>query len=265
MKCNYHTHTTRCHHAMGTDEAFVQAAVDAGYDVLGFADHAPWPYAHGFVSNMRMTMEELPDYVNSIKALQNKYAGQIQLHIGLESEYFPRYSDHLRRLLDSGTIEYLILGPHFTDSDECTPYVPPLCREDDGVKRYAEHCVTAMETGLFRYIAHPDLYLRYRGPEQFNPVCQDAARDIAVCARAQGMAMEYNLLGLLNQMRGMGCGYPSECFWRAVKPYAGDVILGVDAHEPEHLLNASTWERGTAFLTELGYTPIDHLTLKGGL
>ena len=66
-------------------------------------------------------------------------------------------------------------------------------------------------------------------------------------------------------MRGMGCGYPSECFWRAVKPYAGDVILGVDAHEPEHLLNASTWERGTAFLTELGYTPIDHLTLKGGL
>ena len=44
LKCNYHTHTTRCKHAFGEDEAFVQAAITAGFDVLGFADHAPWPY-----------------------------------------------------------------------------------------------------------------------------------------------------------------------------------------------------------------------------
>lgn len=124
MKCNYHTHTTRCKHAFGEDEAFVQAAITAGFDVLGFADHAPWPYRSNFVSHMRMSMDQLPDYVASIRSLREKYAGQIQLHIGLECEYFPSYADNLRRLLDSG-VEYLILGAHFNDTDETNPYVAP--------------------------------------------------------------------------------------------------------------------------------------------
>ena len=58
MKCNYHTHTMRCHHAVGEDEAYVLAALEAGFDELGFADHAPWPYASHFVSNIRMSMED---------------------------------------------------------------------------------------------------------------------------------------------------------------------------------------------------------------
>lgn len=46
MKHNFHTHTSRCQHAVGTDEAYVEAALDAGFDVLGFADHAPFPFAN---------------------------------------------------------------------------------------------------------------------------------------------------------------------------------------------------------------------------
>ena len=30
MKCNYHTHTYRCQHAVGKDEDYVRAALDAG-------------------------------------------------------------------------------------------------------------------------------------------------------------------------------------------------------------------------------------------
>ena len=41
MKNNYHTHTTRCFHAVGQDEDYVRAAIDGGFDLLGFADHAP--------------------------------------------------------------------------------------------------------------------------------------------------------------------------------------------------------------------------------
>ena len=32
MKHNFHTHTTRCKHAIGTDEQYVQAALDSGFD-----------------------------------------------------------------------------------------------------------------------------------------------------------------------------------------------------------------------------------------
>ena len=45
---NYHTHTARCHHAMGTDEDYVQIAIQEGYTTLGFSDHACWHYPSGF-------------------------------------------------------------------------------------------------------------------------------------------------------------------------------------------------------------------------
>ena len=44
MKANYHTHTARCGHAEGTDEEYVLAAIERGFDEMGFSDHVPWPY-----------------------------------------------------------------------------------------------------------------------------------------------------------------------------------------------------------------------------
>ena len=44
---NYHCHTKRCGHASGTDEEYVEAAIKAGYKVLGFSDHGPYSlYPH---------------------------------------------------------------------------------------------------------------------------------------------------------------------------------------------------------------------------
>ena len=102
MKHNFHTHTSRCQHAVGTDEAYVEAALDAGFDVLGFADHAPFPFANGFVSGIRMPLDQLTDYIHSVHALQQRYAGQLEIRLGLESEYFPRYHDHLLRMREQG-------------------------------------------------------------------------------------------------------------------------------------------------------------------
>lgn len=39
---NFHTHTSRCHHAFGNDEEFVRTAIQNGFEVLGFSDHACW-------------------------------------------------------------------------------------------------------------------------------------------------------------------------------------------------------------------------------
>ena len=41
---NYHTHTYRCHHAIGKEEDYILNAIKAGYTELGFSDHAPWHY-----------------------------------------------------------------------------------------------------------------------------------------------------------------------------------------------------------------------------
>ena len=65
MRTNYHTHTTRCLHATGSDEEFVLSAIKGGYQELGFSDHTPWKYHTNYISDIRMTPEELPDYVET--------------------------------------------------------------------------------------------------------------------------------------------------------------------------------------------------------
>ena len=81
---NYHTHTTRCHHAEGTEEEYIQTALHGGYHVLGFSDHTPWCYrTPGFTSRIRMLPKELDGYVQTLQALKEKYKDQLRLHIGL--------------------------------------------------------------------------------------------------------------------------------------------------------------------------------------
>ena len=67
MRTNYHTHTTRCLHATGSDEEFVLSAIKGGYQIVGFSDHSPWKYHTDYVSDIRMTPEEFPDYVESLR------------------------------------------------------------------------------------------------------------------------------------------------------------------------------------------------------
>ena len=107
---NYHTHTSRCKHASGTDEEYVLTAIEQGYAALGFTDHTPWPYANGYVSRIRMDVEQLGDYVASIRALKEKYRGRIELFIGLECEPFPQYYGWLREMKEKYQLDYLILG-----------------------------------------------------------------------------------------------------------------------------------------------------------
>ena len=61
MIANYHTHTVRCTHAVGTEEEYVIAVIKAGLKILGFSDHAPYPFAGGYCSHSRMRTEELAE------------------------------------------------------------------------------------------------------------------------------------------------------------------------------------------------------------
>ena len=74
---NYHNHTSRCGHAVGTDEEYVKAAIAAGYQKMGFSDHAPYPGQYH--PEERMDVSVLPEYIRSIKDLQARYRDQIDM------------------------------------------------------------------------------------------------------------------------------------------------------------------------------------------
>ena len=113
MIANYHTHTPRCHHAVGTEEEYIQSAIAGGLQILGFADHSPYWFPGDYYSTFRMRPEELPNYVGNLRTLREKYAGQLRLHIGVEAEYYPKYFGELKERLRDGGVEYMILGQHF--------------------------------------------------------------------------------------------------------------------------------------------------------
>lgn len=260
LKCNYHTHTARCQHAQGQDEAYVLAALAGGFSTLGFADHAPWPFASGYVSAIRMPMSELQGYLDSIRSLKEKYAEQIKIHIGLECEYFPRYRSHYDALREAG-VSYFLLGQHYHESEEDNPYIMTECHTADGVKRYAEQVTKAIATGLFAYVAHPDLFMRPRRDEDFDSVCLQATEDIAQAAREANIPLEYNLLGLSIIREGGNRGYPSAPFWQALQGKGNRVILGVDAHNPAALKDTALWEDGVARVKALGFELQESLIL----
>lgn len=252
IKKNFHTHTTRCKHAVGEDEAYVLAAMEAGFTELGFADHATWPFPNGFEGSARMSVEQLPGYIESIAHLKAKYADRLPIRIGLESEYYPCYRDHMMRERDMG-IEYFILAQHNIEPENICPYAAYDCEKDDRVLRYADALVAGIRTGLFTYVCHPDLFMGHRTDDQFNKVCERAADMICQAAKEQGMPIEFNLLGLADEMQGHPRGYPSAAFWQYVRKHNNDVIFGVDAHAPDHLLRYSVWDEAVRRVESMGY------------
>ena len=253
MKANYHTHTFRCHHATGTDEQYVRAAIDGEFEVLGFADHAPWPCKGELVANNMMQMGELSGYLQSLHNLRSRYAGRIAIPVGLESEYFAHLHDSLLLMRDMG-VSYFILGQHYVDYHGKMPYTGEDGATDDGVLRYADAVVRGIRTGLYTYVAHPDLFMLRRRETEFSGACAEAADMICQAAKEQGMPLEYNISALKN--KPVDRGFPSTAFWTHIQKHGCDAILGVDAHDPIMLSDQNYWNNGMEKICSLGYRPL---------
>lgn len=262
-KTNYHTHTARCFHASGSDEAYVESALKNGYQVLGFSDHSPWKYDSDYVATMRMTPAELPGYLDSIRSLREKYAGRIQILAGLECEYYPRYQDWLRRMVSENGLDYVIFGNHFYRSDEDGPYFGRATKDRAMLRRYVDSSVEGMESGLYAYFAHPDLFMRcYPG---FDADARAASRELCRAAKRLGVPLEYNLMGALyNDNYGVD-GYPHEGFWRIAAAEGCTAVIGVDAHAPEQLETDRYRDQGLRLLRGLGMEILDEIPLRTDL
>lgn len=249
---NYHTHTARCGHASGTDEEYVLAAIEAGYETLGFSDHMPWPYKSGFTSpTVRMTTEEIGGYLDSLRSLREKYRDKIRIYIGFEAEYFPAYMGWLKELKEREGLDFLILGNHFDESDETGIYYGAATAKEQ-ILSYCDNTLLGMETGLFVYLAHPDLAMMN------YPVFDETAKEISyrLCRRAKelGLPLEYNLQGqrLAERGKAKGLGYPCREFWEIAKEVGNEVIIGMDSHAPETVIDEERYARELAVLEEMG-------------
>lgn len=231
LKHNYHMHTELCGHAKGTILDNILEGISLGYETLGFSEHAPLPLeAFSKEDNKRlyayenMTLDIMhKSYIEVLKKYREEYRDKINIKIGLESEYLKGYDLWYKNL--KSEVEYMVLGVHFFYmNDKIVDTYSEINKES--MLYYANTVEEALQTGLFKILAHPDLYL------YDNIEFDDTAKIVA--DRIVDAAIKNNVLIEIN-CNGKG-RYPREEFYRYIKDKKGaKFIIGVDSHDPKRL------------------------------
>lgn len=259
IKTNYHSHTTRCKHAKGFDEDYILSAIKAGFKELGFADHCPWPFDNNYTSGMRMEVKELEDYVNSLHALKQKYAQQISIKIGLECEYFEEYMPWLQHIMDEYRLDYVIFGNHFSKNEQLNEGYGKVKTDEVALNCYLETAIKAIESGLFAYFAHPDIFIRGYG--KFDEVTERISRQICEKAKQSGLILEFNISNYIHDSNSKNNLYPCLDFWKIAKQVGCQCIIGYDAHQPEDLEDDQAYKRALTELQALGIEVVERIPI----
>jgi len=286
---NYHTHTYRCGHATGNEEEMIEAAIQMGMQTIGISEHVPLPHyrkhllrslhairgikslsslIYAFIKNgpgMRMPYSQIEDHLETIANCKYKYKDQIEIHQGFEAEGFEEYFDYYQSLLYEHKAEYLILGHHFHKYSIHDDYFGKNNLSKKDIYQYCNDVEKAIETHLFSYIAHPDLFLV--GYQDFDVDVQTVIRRICEKAKEHNIPLEINAGGMrkgLRTIKGESLyPYPNAHFWDIVSEVGNDVIIGLDAHNPLDL-NETMYKQLLDFANEHHLKVIDHFDFLQG-
>ena len=244
MIANYHTHTWRCRHADGTEREYVERAIEGGLKILGFSDHSPYPFPDGYDSSMRMRLDQVEGYVDTVLALKKEYDKDIEIHLGLETEYFPRFWDQLIDFLSDYPFEYFVLGQHSLGNEiEKILYSGHGTTDGSYLKQYVDQCLAGIDTGKYLYLAHPDLFL-FNGDEavfdrEYRRLCREVKK--------RNIPLEINFLGLMEER-----WYPNEKFWKIAGEEGNTAVFGCDAHTPKAVWNPETEQKALQLAAKYG-------------
>ncbi len=260
---NYHAHTYRCGHAaICDDEQYVTAAIEAGFAIFGFSDHAPYPDRSKPTD--RMEYGQLDDYLDSITSLKKRYADQLDIRMGFEMEYFPEYEDYIRDvLLKKG--EYVILGQHYDAADGEFDFARGRCTAEQ-LLTYGNLIEQGMHQLPFLYLAHPDYFCA--GIYEFDDTCRLISHQICRAAAETDTPLEVNIKLASRQKRMYGDGqahylYPFRQFWEIAQQYPVRCLYGYDAHDPGLLLKSDLlYQISDGILEGLRLNFIDQPLLK---
>lgn len=232
---NYHTHTYRCKHAQGDIEDYIDMAKLKGVKELGFSDHTPLP--DDWWLSVRMGKEELRGYADAVLAAREKYP-ELRILLGLECDYKKEYEWYYKEeILQDYPMDYLIGSIHAIPNKGS--WVSCFLKEGFDkslLTLYARLFVEAMESGLFTFMAHPDLFcLSVNG---WNEEAMAVSVYMLQAAKDLNMPLEINCSGIRKSME-MGrteIAYPKREFWELAGRLKVKGIVNSDAHCPKDLL-----------------------------
>ena len=259
MRIDYHTHHNRCGHAQGTLRDMIQAAIEMGIDQLGLSDHSPHFFREQehFDPRSAMARSEFPNYIAECVALRDEFAGQIDIRIGVESDYIAGWAERYHQIYNQFSLDYIIGSVHLFDGHHVYSrqrWEEPGADPDEIYKAYFRHVQESTRYAhCWDIIGHCDAVkaLKRRPNGDLTAVLDETAQAIA----RSGLTVELNTSG----MRKCQEVFPSPDMVARLHRLGVTFTFGSDAHSPQELMHE--WEHVLDLLKQVGVREM--ATFKG--
>ncbi len=249
---DYHTHTFRCGHAVGTMRDYVDAALRAGISDVGLSDHLWLYFAPAGKRDPRWAMPEdqYDAHYEEMLSVREEYRGRIDVRVSVEADFVAGHEGQLRSILSRYDFDYILGSVHFMDgwliddADEAHRYREERVAEI--YQRYFANIQRAIRLGVFDVLAHFDL------PKKFGFLPEEDLTSVVAetldLAKQGGVAIEVSTGGLRKPVAEI---YPAPAILREMKKREILIVLSSDAHAPEEV--GSGYATSLAFVREAGY------------
>ena len=239
-----HMHTPLCKHAVGLPGEYAAVAQQKNLKGIIVTCHAPMP--DGYSSPYRMGQEELGRYVAMVARATDEWRGRVDVRLGLESEFVPKYLGWIEKLHGQAEFHHVLGSVHCQMHEYTDAYFRGSW--PDFQRTYFGHLADAAETGLYDTLSHPDL-VKNMQPEEWDlaRILDDIRRALDRIARA-GTAMELNTSGFYKTIPEFN---PGLTILREMRERGIPVVIGADAHRPERA--GDRFPEALETLQEAGY------------
>lgn len=250
MRADYHIHTRWCRHGIGEIEDMVKRAVECGLEEIAITEHVPH---RDNIDKRRLQWEEFPDYDQELNRVIDKYKEDITIIKGFECEYYPEELPDYKMFCEKYGYNLLILGQHRSGSNrEIDNFAPKGIVE---LQKYTEEVCAGLETGVFRFLAHPELLVQGYEPG-WDDTCEQFMRRIYSTCEKLDIPIEINANGLWDKR-----AYPCKEALEVSKQYKLRYIINSDAHSPE-TIGGEPMKMAEDFAKKLGIDALELLSFK---
>jgi len=243
-RIDLHNHTTRCNHATGTVDEYIQKAIELGIDIYGFSEHAPMD----FDPHYRLAFKEMDAYKNDILQAKENYKNEIKILLGYEVDWLPGHMDEKVLKAD---VDYLIGSIHFLDkwSFDNPEFIGGWKDKDiDEIwKAYFEATEAMAKSGKFDIVGHLDLIkvFKYMPKQDTRILAKNALQAI----KKSNMVLELNASGLRKPVKEI---YPSRTLLEEAYALDIPITFSSDAHAVDQV--GFSYDLVTSLAKEIGYT-----------
>jgi len=244
MRIDLHNHTTRCNHAKGTIDEYIQKAIELGIDIYGFSEHAPMD----FDTHYRLQFNEMESYANDVLSAKERYKDEIEIVLGYEVDWLPKHMD--KRVLNA-KVDYLIGSVHFLDKwGFDNPEFIGKWKDkniDEIWKAYFEATENMAKSGKFDIAGHLDLIkiFKFMPKQDIRIIAKNALEAI----KKSNMVLEINTAGLRKPIGEM---YPSKALIEEAYALDIPITFSSDAHAVEQI--GTGYDLAATLARDIGYT-----------